>query len=104
MNLAFPELFVQHMHPVKGTAETHRCAHAGDVGEPLVGDAAAVELAEGVRIVDQMRALQQSVLELLHMIEHYVCIDGDAQKELEELREEFLEHVRALRVYEDILF
>jgi hypothetical protein len=27
-----------------------------------------------------------------------------AQKELEELREEFLEHVRALRVYEDILF
>jgi hypothetical protein len=73
--------------------------------------------AEGVRIVDQMRALQQSVLELLHMIEHYVRIDGDvrdiratnaqllaAQKELEELREEFLEHVRALRVYEDILF
>lgn len=71
---------------------------------------------EGLRIADEMRALQRLVILYLRMITYFIRIDGDvrdirslnnrlvvAQTQLEELREEFLEHVRALRVYEHIL-
>ena len=62
------------------------------------------------------KLLTTQTLLLRHPTQPYVSIDGDvrdirvvhtrllvAQRQLVELREEFLEHVRALRVCEDIL-